>query len=444
MTPTKVYTWAKGMPGLLPVLLENLLGARKAAKKLMGKAANAKADALELMKKAQEEHNKEEEQRQKELFEKAEAEEAVYNGRQLALKISANSIYGFTGAVKTGKYRCLAVADCTTYRAREMLHATVEYVKEFCSTVKGINCDVVYGDTDSVMVLFEGIHTKEEAFDLGDEAAEWITDKFPEHIILEMEKVYFPWILMRKKRYAGLMFCRNKRGEVVFDHLDAKGIELIRRDNCELAKMVQKDVINALLYDIDPPKACASLHNHLQKIVDNEYERNLYEISKSRRKSYKNWELPHLKVVDLMESRNKGSAPQVGDRVPYVLVETKNIKAKTFEKAEDPVYAAQHNVPIDRLYYVEHQIVKPIVGLLKFVNEVSDPEGMFSDHIRILSQQRNKQSSIMSFLNSSVKTTPTSMEDTLKVMQKPAMKKNNKRKQETANTGQRNVKDFFK
>jgi DNA polymerase delta subunit 1 len=52
--------------GILPAILEELLAARKRAKKDMKNAPT-------------------------------EFEKAVQNGRQLALKISANSVYGFTG-----------------------------------------------------------------------------------------------------------------------------------------------------------------------------------------------------------------------------------------------------------------------------------------------------------------------------------------------------------
>jgi len=381
VTEKKVYTWAKGMKGLLPIMLEKLLAARKTAKKAM---ANAKSDE----------------------------EKSVLNGRQLALKISANSIYGFTGAVKMGKYHCLAVADSTTYKAREMLHQTVVWVKEFAP------CDVVYGDTDSVMVLFENANTVEEAFELGDEASEVITNKFSEKynttkIVLEMEKVYFPYLLMRKKRYAGLMYEKNKNGEIYMDHLDAKGIELIRRDNCALAKRVQSDVLDALMYKMDEELACKAVHKHMEGVVNNEFPLSDYKMSKSRRKDYKNEELPHLKVVEKMRARNPGSEPQVGDRVPFILIETKDLKAKACEKSEDPKYIEEHNLKVDRLYYTEHQIVNPVCGLLDLV--IDTPENLFTDHIRKLKQQRTNQSSILGFMK---RLSPPTEEKPIKIQKK--------------------------
>jgi transaldolase len=40
-----------------------------------------------------------------------------------------------------------------------------------------------------------------------------------------------------------------------------------------------------------------------------------------------------------MRERQPGSEPQSGDRVPYILIDTGDPKAKAFEKSEDPKYA---------------------------------------------------------------------------------------------------------
>ena len=67
-------------------------------------------------------------------------------------------------------------------------------MKLFVSIVK-----VIYGDTDSVMVKF-GVATVAEAMALGREAAEFVSAKFVKPINLEFEKVYFPYLLINKKR----------------------------------------------------------------------------------------------------------------------------------------------------------------------------------------------------------------------------------------------------
>ena len=48
---------------------------------------------------------------------------------------------------------------------------------------------VIYGDTDSVMVRF-GVATVAESMSLGKEAAEYVSSKFANPIKLEFEKVH--------------------------------------------------------------------------------------------------------------------------------------------------------------------------------------------------------------------------------------------------------------
>lgn len=116
-------------------------------------------------------------------------EKAVQNGRQLALKISANSVYGFTGA-GVGQLPCLPIASSVTSYGRYLLETTRSYVEEQFSIAHGYkdNAKVVYGDTDSVMVKF-GTKTVEETFPLAIKAAEMCSNIFPDPILLEFEKV---------------------------------------------------------------------------------------------------------------------------------------------------------------------------------------------------------------------------------------------------------------
>jgi DNA polymerase elongation subunit (family B) len=54
--------------------------------------------------------------------------------------------------------------------------------------------------------------------ELGKAAAELISKKFPPPVKLEFEKVYYPYLLMNKKRYAGLLWTRPDK----WDKMDSK------------------------------------------------------------------------------------------------------------------------------------------------------------------------------------------------------------------------------
>ena len=59
-----------------------------------------------------------------------------------------------------------------------------------------------------------------------------------------------------------------------------------------------------------------------------------------------------------------GSAPAVGDRVRYVIIKGSK-GAAAYEKAEDPIYVLENNIPIDTKYYLENQLSKPLLRIFE-------------------------------------------------------------------------------
>lgn len=182
-TPGLGYVFVKPTikKGILPEILENLLEARKIAKRDL--------------------KNEKDPQKKK-----------VLDGRQLALKVSANSVYGFTGA-QVGKLPCIPISSSVTAYGRQMIQITQTMVEKHYK-----NSVIIYGDTDSVMVNFGDI-PRARAMELGKEAAELVSKEFIAPIKLEFEKVYHPYLLINKKRYAGLLFTNPD----VYDKIDCKG-----------------------------------------------------------------------------------------------------------------------------------------------------------------------------------------------------------------------------
>ena len=168
----------------------------------------------------------------------------MQNGRQLALKISANSVYGFTGAA-VGQLPCIPIASSVTSYGRDLLYQTKEFVEKHYTVANGhpADADVVYGDTDSVMVKF-GVQTVEEAMPLAEKAADEVTKIFPPPIKLEFEKVYCPYLLMNKKRYAGLLWTRSDK----YDKMDTKGLETVsfsRIFSIESSLLISNNILGA-------------------------------------------------------------------------------------------------------------------------------------------------------------------------------------------------------
>ncbi|CAI4211380.1 unnamed protein product [Parascedosporium putredinis] len=141
----------------------------------------------------------------------------LLNNRQLALKLLANVTYGYTSASYSGRMPCAEIADSIVQTGRETLEKAIAYIHSRGDW----NAEVVYGDTDSLFVSLKG-RTKDQAFDIGAEIAQAITDMNPRPIKLKFEKVYFPCVLLAKKRYVGYKYESKDQVEPEFD---AKGIE---------------------------------------------------------------------------------------------------------------------------------------------------------------------------------------------------------------------------
>jgi DNA polymerase delta subunit 1 len=342
----RTYKFAQGVPSLLPAILLELKQFRKKAKKDMAAATGGMKE--------------------------------VYNGKQLAYKISMNSVYGFTGAGK-GILPCVPIASTTTCRGRGMIEETKTYVEKNFPGAK-----VRYGDTDSVMVEFDvGDRKGEEAvqysWEVGERAAEECSALFKKPNNLELEKVYWPYFLYSKKRYAAKLWTKGKDDQMHMDYIDIKGLQVVRRDNTPHVREVCKELLDVVLDapDTGPPMELAK--ERAIELLSGDVPNDKLILSKSLSDSYKVNGEPvsvtghrigeinqaHVQVVHKMRDRKPGSEPQSGDRVPFLLTKTDDPKAKGFEKAEDPKYVEENNIPVDYHYYFVNKFLNPVCDLLE-------------------------------------------------------------------------------
>ena len=327
------HRFAQGVVSLLPTILMDLKAFRKKAKKLMAQHEGTPM-------------------------------EAIYNGQQLAYKISMNSIYGFTGASK-GMLPCVAIASTVTMRGRQMIEDTKNYVEENFPGAK-----VRYGDTDSVMVEFDVQGRKgQEAIDYswsqGELAAAQCTKLFKAPNDLELEKVYCPYFLYSKKRYAAKMYEGKTRSDgtvtVSFKKIDVKGLQVVRRDSCPFVRETLKKLLGMILESSDPMPVIEEARGAAKMLVQGQVPMEALLMSKQLASAYK-VPMAHVAVRDKIKARAPGSEPQQGDRVPFVIVKG---GGRMFEKAEDPTWVRDKNIPIDYQYYFTNQFKKPVQDLLE-------------------------------------------------------------------------------
>lgn len=335
-TEERTYAFAKHIPGVLPDLLRHLLKTRKAVKAQMNTATG---------------------------FEKF-----VLNGRQNALKIVCNSVYGFCGvSLSKGLLPCKPVAAVTTLKGRAFIDAAQTYVE---TTWPGSK--VLYGDTDSIMVLWplkpDGTSLSiAEAYALGDTASAGVTQVLQSGSIaglglsvmaesrfavkLANEKVECPYLLIRKKMYAAVKHTPGKTGFT--SELEFKGIDAVRRDRTKVVRDLSEQVLDALMIKSDVLLAQTILSTGLTKMLRNEVPLEDYSMSKSLRGTYASENLPHVMAWKRMKARGDSGLPPLGSRMPFLITMPKS-PVPLYELAEHPEYVKKASLRPWALYYIEN------------------------------------------------------------------------------------------
>jgi DNA polymerase delta subunit 1 len=245
-----------------------------------------------------------------------------------------------------------------------MINETKLLVEESYTKKNGYDHDakVIYGDTDSVMVNF-GYVELAKVMELSREAAKYVTNHFKKPINLEFEKVYFPYLLIGKKRYAGLYWTNP----IKHDKVDIKGIDIVRRDRCGLVQSVMKRCLDEILINRNVEEAVGIVNQALRDLLRGTVDLTLLTFSGGWGKSNYTVVPPHVAVAKKTMKRDRNVTIKVGDRISYVI--TAGVKgSKVSDKAEDPEYVRANNLPIDVEYYLSqlkrplNDIFSPILG----------------------------------------------------------------------------------
>lgn len=315
------------------------------------------------------------------------------NARQLALKVSANSVYGFTGAT-VGSLPCIEVSSSVTAFGRQMIEFTAQTIRDEYCIANGYEHDatVIYGDTDSVMVRF-GTKDLKESMEYGRKAAEFVSERFVKPISLEFEKVYYPYLLISKKRYAGLFWTREDK----YDKMDAKGLETVRRDNCLLVKRVVDTCLRGILIERNVDSAVQYCKDMLRDLLRNRLDISMLVITKALSKSEKDYKgkQAHVELNKKIEKRGDGTGYHLGDRIPYVI--RSGLKGSTAsDRAEDPIYALENNIPLDTHYYIE-MLSRPLIRIFKHILKDPEAELFQGDHMKDITIPTPKKGGIIGF-----------------------------------------------
>ncbi|MCO5600345.1 hypothetical protein L7F22_054456 [Adiantum nelumboides] len=319
-------------------------------------------------------------------------ERAVFDGRQKALKLCSNALYGFTGAGASPQ-QALPIADSCLSMGAAACKRAVELVK---STFK--NAKVLYAQTDSVFIQFCGA-TSDEAVKLGKEAADVISKAFPSPMSLKFEKVLCPFLLLQVNRYAGKdVTCptdTNKEGR-----LFVRGLESERRDVPPFVRAVSKIALQEILLNQNVGAALDACKYEIKRLlsgkcsmielimtgglwrVDDHDISRLASATKSPKKeaggaaTAEEGRGPHVALAVRLKRNDPERQFHIGERIQYVLV--KNSSKLQDDMAEDPLNAIIGNMQLNYQVYLENKLRKPLESILEYVAHSSQIHDVFS------------------------------------------------------------------
>jgi DNA polymerase elongation subunit (family B) len=312
----------------------------------------------------------------------------VLDKRQLAYKVSANSMYGAMG-VKKGYLPFLPGAMCVTSTGRLAIQKANRFLESDCNGV------VIYNDTDSAYTYFPCLEgkTMKEVWAYAADVVERMKQLFPAPMKLEFEeKAYIKFLILSKKRYVAKAV--NEDG-VESTKLVKRGIVLNRRDNCKFLRDLYEETIKYLLdnaetlRDINPldrkiqfiPEVShlfVQLVDRINELFQRKYSYKDFVITKEFKKDfdeYKQESLPvHAHVAKIKSER--GETVPVGTRIEYLLLDRGLVyrkDQKQNDKAEDVGYFKENmqHLRIDYLYYLQTQSLKPIEQLIDVCCKIS-------------------------------------------------------------------------
>ncbi len=312
--PQVGHKFCKDFPGFIPSLLGDLLEERQKIKKRM----KATIDPIE---------------------------RKLLDYRQRAIKILANSFYGYYGYAKARWY-CKECAESVTAWGRQYIEMTMREIEE------KFGFKVLYADTDGFFATIPGADT-ETVRKKAKEFLDYINPRLPGLLELEYEGFYRRGFFVTKKKYAVI----DEEGKIT-----TRGLEIVRRDWSEIAKETQARVLEAILRHGDVEEAVRIVKEVTEKLSKYEVPPEKLVIHEQITRDLKDYKAtgPHVAIAKRLAARGIKIRP--GTVISYIVLKgsgrigDRAIPADEF----DPT---KHRY--DAEYYIENQVLPAVERILK-------------------------------------------------------------------------------
>nr|KAF6492807.1 DNA polymerase alpha 1, catalytic subunit [Molossus molossus] len=231
--------------------------------------------------------------------------------------------------------------------------------------VQKMNLEVIYGDTDSIMINTNSTNL-EEVFKLGNKVKSEV-NKLYKLLEIDIDGIFKSLLLLKKKKYAALVVEPTLDGNYVTKQ-ELKGLDIVRRDWCDLAKDTGNFVIGQILSDQSRDTIVENIQKRLieigEDVLNGSVPVSQFEINKALTKDPQDYpdkkSLPHVHVALWINSQG-GRKVKAGDTVSYVICQDgSNLSASQRAYAPEQLQK-QDNLTIDTQYYLAQQI-HPVVA----------------------------------------------------------------------------------
>ncbi len=263
--------------------------------------------------------------------------------RSQALKILANSFYGYLGYARSRWYS-RPCAESVTAWGRKHITETIEKAEK-----SGFG--VLYADTDSVFLLYK---EREQVTTFMKE----VNAALPEKMELELEGFYPRGVFVSKK---GGEERGAKKKYALLDEdgqIKIRGFELVRRDWSQIAKDTQLKVLEAILKQGSKEKAVRIIKEVITELQQGRVPLEMLAISTQLNKNPENYEVTSPELSAANKLRKAGIRTQKGTVIQYVIGK----QGKSVSEKAEPLELARDYDPD---YYINNQVLPAVMKIMK-------------------------------------------------------------------------------